>query len=138
MFYLKGVKMSHLIGVKMSNVLFCTLLMQCIVGVHSKEYKSVFCWKCRKCSIVKFAAARILLVKTAAVKTNSVVCVLETWQRQNVANCLQRVAFSLPSLLWPLCSSSQQQIIGIIMRLIRIYPKRTNNSWKRKMSKLPN
>ena len=41
---------------------------------------------------MKFAAARILLVKTAAVKTNSVVCVLETWQ-QNVANCL-RVACS--------------------------------------------
>ena len=86
MFYLKGVKMS--------NVLLCTLLMQCIVGVNSKEYKSVFCWKCRKCS-KNFTTCQ----NCSAVKTNSVVCVLETWQRQNVANCLQRVAFSLPSLL---------------------------------------
>lgn len=76
MFYLKGVKMSHLIGVKMSNVLLCTLLMQCIVGVNSKEYKSVFCWKCRKCSSEILAAARILLlVKTAVPSRQILLCV---------------------------------------------------------------
>ena len=68
--------MSHLIGVKMSNVLLCTLLMQCIVGVNSKEYKSVFCWKCRKCSSEILAAARILLlVKTAVPSRQILLCV---------------------------------------------------------------
>ena len=68
MFYLKGVKMS--------NVLLCTLLMQCIVGVNSKEYKSVFCWKCRKCSSEILAAARILLlVKTAVPSRQILLCV---------------------------------------------------------------